>query len=103
MWGMGLRPGAHDLRCRLCSRFTWELGALAGAERLGAKCFPFGAGASGMSARCVQWLNMIKPTAFYGTPTYALRLAQVAVEEGLDPHDCLITAGSTESLSAVKR
>ena len=62
-------------------------GALAGAERLGAKAFPFGAGASGMSARCVQWLNMLKPTAFYGTPTYALHLAQVAEDEGLDPRD----------------
>ena len=30
---------------------------------------------------------MIKPTAFYGTPTYALHLAQVAAEEGLDPRD----------------
>jgi phenylacetate-coenzyme A ligase PaaK-like adenylate-forming protein len=30
---------------------------------------------------------MIKPTAFYGTPTYALRLAQVAAEEGVDPRD----------------
>ena len=40
-----------------------------------------------MSARCVQWLNMIKPTAFYGTPTYALHLAQVAAEEGLNPRD----------------
>jgi phenylacetate-CoA ligase len=62
-------------------------GALAGAERLGAKCFPFGAGATGMSARCVQWLDMIKPTAFYGTPTYALHLAHVAAEERLDPRE----------------
>ena len=30
---------------------------------------------------------MIKPAAFYGTPTYALHLAQVAAEEGLDPRD----------------
>jgi phenylacetate-CoA ligase len=40
-----------------------------------------------MSARCVQWLNLVKPTAFYGTPTYALHLAQVAADEGLDPRD----------------
>jgi len=60
---------------------------LAGAERLNARCFPFGAGVAGMSARCAQWLNLVKPTAFYGTPTYALHLAQVAVDEGLDPRD----------------
>jgi phenylacetate-CoA ligase len=40
-----------------------------------------------MSARCAQWLDMIKPTAFYGTPTYALHLAQVAQDEGLNPRD----------------
>jgi phenylacetate-CoA ligase len=29
----------------------------------------------------------MKPQAFYGTPTYALHLAQVAAEEGLNPRD----------------
>jgi phenylacetate-CoA ligase len=38
-----------------------------------------------MSARCVQWLDILKPDAFYGTPTYALHLAEVAKNEGLDP------------------
>ena len=40
-----------------------------------------------MSARCVQWLELLKPKGFYGTPTYALHLAQVAAEEGLNPRD----------------
>jgi phenylacetate-CoA ligase len=87
MWGMGLRPGDSICVAAIFSLYMGSWGALAGAERLGAKCFPFGAGASGMSARCVQWLDMIKPTAFYGTPTYALHLAQVAAEERLNPRD----------------
>ena len=87
MWGMGLRPGDTICVASIFSLYMGSWGTLAGAERLGAKCFPFGAGATGMSARCVQWLDMIKPTAFYGTPTYALHLAQVAAEEGLDPRD----------------
>ena len=87
MWGMGLRPGDTICVAAVFSLYMGSWGALAGAERLGAKCLPFGAGASGMSARCVQWLDMIKPTAFYGTPTYALRLAQVAAEEGVDPRN----------------
>jgi phenylacetate-CoA ligase len=87
MWAMGLRPGDTICVAAIFSLYMGSWGALAGAERLGARCFPFGAGVSGMSARCVQWLNMIKPTAFYGTPTYALHLAQVAAEEGLDPRD----------------
>ena len=87
MWGMGMRPGDTVCVAAIFSLYMGSWGALAGAERLGAKCFPFGAGVPGMSARCAQWLDMIKPVAFYGTPTYALHLAQVAAEEGLDPRD----------------
>jgi len=87
MWGMGLRPGDSICIAAIFSLYMGSWGALAGAERLGAKCFPFGAGATGMSARCVQWLDIIKPAAFYSTPTYALHLAQVAAEEQLNPRD----------------
>lgn len=87
MWGMGLRPGDTICVAAIFSLYMGSWGALAGTERLGAKCFPFGAGVPGMSARCAQWLDMIKPTAFYGTPTYALHLAQVAQDEGLNPRD----------------
>ena len=85
MWGMGLRPGDIVCVAAVFSLYMGSWGTLAGAERLGARCFPFGAGASGMSARCAQWLDMLKPAAFYGTPTYALHLAQVALDEGRDP------------------
>ena len=57
------------------------------AERLGAKCFPFGAGAPGMTARAVQWLRTMKPQGFYSTPSYALHLAEIAREEGVDPRE----------------
>jgi len=87
MWGMGLRPGDTICVAAIFSLYMGSWGALAGAERLHAKCFPFGAGVPGMSARCAQWLDMIKPTAFYGTPTYALHLAQIAQDEGLNPRD----------------
>jgi phenylacetate-coenzyme A ligase PaaK-like adenylate-forming protein len=87
MWGMGMRPGDTICVAAIFSLYMGSWGALAGAERLRARCFPFGAGAAGMSARCAQWLNMLKPTAFYGTPTYALHLAQVAVDEGLNARD----------------
>jgi len=87
MWAMGLRPGDTICIAAIFSLYLGSWGALAGAERLRARCFPFGAGVAGMSARCAQWLNAIKPTAFYGTPTYALHLAQVAQDEGLNPRD----------------
>lgn len=87
MWAMGLRPGDTICVAAIFSLYMGSWGALAGAERLGARCFPFGAGVAGMSVRCAHWLKMIKPTAFYGTPTYALHLAQVAADEGLNPRD----------------
>ena len=85
MWGMGMRPGDMICIAAIFSLYMGSWGALAGAERLGAKAFPFGAGVPGMSVRCAQWLDMMKPAGFYGTPTYALHLAQVAKDEGLDP------------------
>ena len=87
MWGMGIRPGDMVCVAAILSLYMGSWGALAGAERLGAQSFPFGAGAPGMTARCAQWLDALKPAAFYGTPTYALHLAQTAVQEGLSPRD----------------
>ena len=85
MWGMGLRPGDMICVAAIFSLYMGSWGALAGAERLGAKAFPFGAGAPGMTIRCAQWLDAMKPRGFYGTPTYALHLAQTAIDEGFDP------------------
>lgn len=85
MWGMGIRPGDIVFVAAIFSLYMGSWGALSGAERLGAKAFPFGAGAPGMSSRAVQWLDMMRPKAFYGTPSYALYLAETAVKEGFDP------------------
>lgn len=85
MWAMGMRPGDTICIAAIFSLYMGSWGALAGAERLGAKAFPFGAGAAGMSSRCAQWLDMIKPAGFYGTPTYAIHLAETAIKDGLDP------------------
>jgi phenylacetate-CoA ligase len=87
MWGMGIRAGDTVFMAAIFSLYLGSWGALAGTERLGATAFPFGAGAAGMSARAVSWLAQIRPTAFYGTPTYALHLADVATAEGLDARD----------------
>jgi len=87
MWGMGMRPGDMICVAAIFSLYMGSWGAMAGAERLGAKVFPFGAGAPGMSIRCAQWLHTMRPTGFYGTPTYALHLAQTAQSEGLNPRE----------------
>ncbi|MDP2627962.1 MAG: hypothetical protein Q8Q58_13810 [Candidatus Rokubacteria bacterium] len=67
------------------SLYMGSWGALKGGEWLGATVFPFGAGAAGQTLSAVQWARDLRPTAFYGTPSYALHLAETVRREGLDP------------------
>ncbi len=85
LWGAGIRPGDRVLICSFFSLYLGSWGALAGVERLGATAFPFGAGVTGQTLMAAQWAQELKPTAFYGTPSYALHLAEVARREGIDP------------------
>jgi len=85
MWAMGIRPGDTVFVGAILSLYMGSWGALSGAERLRCKAFPFGAGAPGMTARAAMWLDITKPQSFYGTPSFALHLAEVAQAEGYDP------------------
>lgn len=87
LWAMGVRPGDTVFVAALFSLYLGSWGALAGAERLRCRALPFGAGAQGMTARAVGWLARTKPKAFYATPSYALRLAEVAQQEKIDPRE----------------
>ena len=85
MWGMGIRPEDVVLIGSPLTQYWGSWGAYSGAERLGAAVFPFGAGFSGQSLRTLQWMRQMSATVFYGTPSYALRLAEVATGNGIDP------------------
>jgi phenylacetate-CoA ligase len=85
MWAAGLRPADRILICSFFSLYLGSWGALKGGERLGATMFPFGAGVPGQTLMAVQWAQDLRPTAFYGTPSYALHLAETARREGIDP------------------
>lgn len=87
MWAMGLRPGDTVFIASLFSLYMGSWGTLIGAERLRARAFPFGAGAAGMSVRAVHWMRRVRPAAFYGTPSYAIHLAEVARDAGIDPRE----------------
>ena len=87
MWGMGMRPGDTVFIAAIFSLYMGSWGTLAGAERLHCRSFPFGAGAPGMTARAAMWLANFKPRAFYGTPSFALHLAEVARAEGYEPRE----------------
>jgi phenylacetate-CoA ligase len=87
MWSMGIRPRDTVFIGSFFSLYMGSWGTLIGAERLGARVFPFGAGASGQTRRAVRWLQEMRPSAFYATPSYALHLAEVAAEMGVDPRE----------------
>jgi phenylacetate-CoA ligase len=85
MWAAGLRPTDRIMICSFFSLYMGSWGALKGAERLGASVFPFGAGVSGQTLMATQWAAQVRPTAFYGTPSYALHFADTARRAGQDP------------------
>lgn len=64
--------------------FTGGLGFQYGAERLGALTVP---AAAGNSKRQIKFITDFKTTALHAIPSYAIRLAEVFQEEGLNPAD----------------
>jgi len=85
MWGFGVRQDDIVFIGSFFSLYWGSWGALLGAERLGATAFPFGAGVPGQSERGLEWMKEVKPTVFYGTPSYSLYLAEKARAMGIDP------------------
>jgi phenylacetate-CoA ligase len=85
LWSAGLRPTDCVMIAAVFGMYVGSWGALLGAERLGAKCFPFGAGTPGQTERAVDWITLVKPTVLYGTPSYVLHLAETARRMGYDP------------------
>jgi phenylacetate-CoA ligase len=62
--------------------FTGGLGFQYGAERLGALTVP---AAAGNSKRQIKFIQDFHTTALHAIPSYAIRLAEVFQEEGIDP------------------
>ena len=87
MWGMGIRPSDTVFIGSFFSLYMGSWGVLIGAERLGARAFPFGAGATGQTRRAITWLREMRPTVFYGTPSYALHVAETAAQMSVDPRE----------------
>jgi phenylacetate-CoA ligase len=87
MWAMGVRPTDTVFIGSVFSLYMGSWAALLGAERIGAAAFPFGAGVAGQTLRAVNWMHQMKPQVFYGTPSFALRLAEVARDNDIDPRE----------------
>ena len=84
MWGFGVRPGDTLFIGSHFSLYLGSWGALAGAELLGAGTLPFGAGVPGQTERALELIDAVRPTVFYGTPSYALHLARAADSAGFE-------------------
>lgn len=85
MWSFGMRPEDIVFIGSFFSLYMGSWGALAGVERLGAVAFPFGAGVPGQTERGIEWMQEVKPTVFYGTPSYSLYVAERCKAMGIDP------------------
>ncbi len=70
--------------------FTGGFGLHAGLERVGALVLPI---SSGKTARQIKFMRDFGTTALIGTPTYALRIAEVMQEEDVSPDELSLKWG----------
>ena len=80
----GVRPGDAFQNLSGYGLFTGGLGIHYGAERLGCLTIPAGAG---NSKRQIKLLRDFKVSSIHVIPSYALHLASVFADSGLDPRD----------------
>ena len=70
--------------------FTGGLGAHYGAEKIGAAVIPM---SGGNSKRQIMLMQDFGSTILLSTPSYALNLAEMMAEEGVDPASLKLTCG----------
>ena len=82
LWAQGVRPDDRVFFPFSYNVFVAFWAAHYAAERIGAEIVP---GGNLSSVQRVRKMDELDVTVFASTPTYALRLAEVAEEEGFDP------------------
>ena len=83
LWAMGCRPGEVVFECMNYSLYSGGLSDHLTFETLGAATIPFGVG---HSERLLTMMSgLADPFGIWATPSYAVRLAEVARGMGLDP------------------
>jgi phenylacetate-CoA ligase len=91
LWAMGCRPDEVVFTCMNFSLYTGGLSDHLTFETLGAAAIPYGVGGTERLLRMMAAID--GPKAIWATPSYAVRLAEVAVELGLEPHAVGLRAG----------
>jgi phenylacetate-CoA ligase len=83
LWAMGCRPGEVVFECMNYNLYSGGLSDHMTFETLGAATIPFGVG---HSERLLTMMSgLADPFGIWATPSYAVRLAEVARSMGLDP------------------
>jgi len=87
LWAQGIRPDDRVFFPFSYNVFVAFWAAHYACERIGAEVVP---GGNLSSAQRVRKMVELEVTAFMSTPTYVLRLAEVAREEGIDPAETAV-------------
>ncbi|MFB6354196.1 MAG: phenylacetate--CoA ligase family protein [Halobacteriales archaeon] len=87
LWAQGIRPDDRVFFPFSYNVFVAFWAAHYACERIGAEVVP---GGNLSSTQRVRKMVELDVTAFMSTPTYALRLAEVAHEEGVDPAETAV-------------
>jgi len=87
LWAQGIRPDDRVFFPFSYNVFVAFWAAHYACERIGAEVVP---GGNLSSVQRVRKMDELDVTAFMSTPTYALRLAEVAREEGFDPEEMAV-------------
>ncbi len=91
LWAMGCRPREIVFECMNYNLYAGGLSDHLTFETLGAATIPFGVGHSERLLTMIS--QMTDPVGIWATPSYAVRLAEVARGMGLDPRELGLRKG----------
>ncbi len=91
LWAMGCRPGEIVFECMNYNLYSGGLSDHLTFETLGAATIPFGVGQS--ERLLTMMAGVTEPIGIWATPSYAVRLAEVARDLGLEPRSVGLRKG----------
>ena len=91
LWAMGCRPGDIVFECMNYNLYAGGVSDHMNFETLGAATIPYGVGHSEQLIRMMAGLK--SDLAIWATPSYAIRLSEVAREAGIEPRTVKLRKG----------
>jgi len=91
LWAMGCRPGDIVFECMNYNLYAGGLSDHLTFETLGAATIPFGVGHS--ERLLTMMAGLTDPVGIWATPSYAVRLAEVAGQLGMEPRSVGLRRG----------